>query len=336
MRRILILTGPGGDAQGWGDMAVTRKVCEALDAGPFRAAVAYVESPEDFREVLARRDFDLVWSALYHLSGRTDTVGLGGPGAVWVADAMDELGIPYIGPDAPTMKQLIRKHDTHRILRERGVEVPAHALVEPGAAPPAFAFPAFVKPDAESRSVGIADASVVHSREQLERRCAYIHAEFGQAALVEEYLPGPEYTVAMFGNGRRQEFLTGLVTVEASHYGQYPILRTDLRGVGLTRLSVPPSRSEEAVALTRRATAALRCWDHVRVDLRVDAGGRLKIMEVNGIPGLKPVKSWSPQLSCPLHPSPLGHAQEYLEMLHLIVGSALERWGLAAPADAMS
>jgi D-alanine-D-alanine ligase len=329
MHRILILTGPGGDAQGWGDMAVTRHVAEALNAGPFSAAIAYVETAGDFHAAMARRDFDLVWSALYHISGRTDTVGLGGPGALWVADAMDELGIPYIGPDAPTMKQLICKHDTHRLLRERGVEVPVHALVEPGAALPELAFPAFVKPDAESRSVGIADASVVHSRDELARRCGYIHAEFGQAALVEEYMPGPEYTVAMLGNGRRQEFLTGLVTVDPSHYGKYPILRTDLRGVGLTKLSVPPTRVEEAVDLTRRATDALRCWDHVRVDLRLDAGGRLKIMEVNGIPGLKPGKSWSPQLYSLYHPSGEGHPKEYQEMLHLVAGSAMERWGLA-------
>ena len=329
MHRILILTGPGGDAQGWGDMAVTRHVAEALDAGPFRTAIAYVESAEDFHAAMARRDFDLVWSALYHVSGHTDTVGLGGPGALWVADTMDALGIPYIGPDALTMKQLILKHDTHRILRERGIEVPVHALVEPGGELPGLAFPAFVKPDAESRSVGISDDSVVHSREELARRCAYIHAELRQAALVEEYMPGPEYTVAMLGNGRRQEFLTGLVTVDPSHYGKYPILRTDLRGVGLTKLSVPPTRVEEAVALTRRATDALRCWDHVRVDLRLDAGGRLRIMEVNGIPGLKPGKSWSPQLYSLYHPSAQGPAKEYQEMLHLVAGSALERWGLA-------
>ena len=30
MKKILIITGPGGDAQGWGDLKVTEQLCEAL------------------------------------------------------------------------------------------------------------------------------------------------------------------------------------------------------------------------------------------------------------------------------------------------------------------
>jgi len=33
MRKVLIVTGPGGDAQGWGDMKVTETMCETLNAG---------------------------------------------------------------------------------------------------------------------------------------------------------------------------------------------------------------------------------------------------------------------------------------------------------------
>jgi D-alanine-D-alanine ligase len=132
----------------------------------------------------------------------------------------------------------------------------------------------------------------------------------------------------MLGNGRLQGFLPGLVTVDASRFGKYPILRSDLRGVGLTKISIPTTRTDEAIELTRKATDALKCWDHVRVDMRVDAAGRLKIMEVNGIPGLKPFKSWSPQIYSLYHPSPEGHMAEYRQMLQLIVNSALERHGV--------
>jgi D-alanine-D-alanine ligase len=100
--------------------------------------------------------------------------------------------------------------------------------------------------------------------------------------------------------------------------------------VGLTKISIPAQkeRAEEAREITRKATDALECRDHVRVDLRVDAQGRLRVMEVNGIPGLKPVKSWSPQIYSLYHPSPAGPMEEYRNMIHLIVRSALERHGL--------
>ena len=59
---------------------------------------------------------------------------------------------------------------------------------------------------------------------------------------------------------------------------------------------------EEAVELASRACDALGCDDHVRIDMREGSDGRLRIMEVNGIPGLKPVKSWSPQIYTLYHP----------------------------------
>jgi D-alanine-D-alanine ligase len=327
MARILLVTGPGGDAQGWGDLSVTRTVCETLHAGNRSAEIAYVESMDDFLKALDNRSYDIVWSALYYISQREDIIGISGD-VDWLADILDQRGIPYIGPNALTMKRLIQKYETHRIMHAHGALVPEHALVEPGAAIPEFPFPAFVKPNCESRSIGIADESVVHTRPELENRIRHVHETLSQAALVEEYLPGQEYTVLMLGNGKFQQILPGLVTVDPSHFGKYRILRSDLRGVGLTKISIPESRFEEAKELCKRATDALACLDHVRVDMRVGADDRLRVIEINGIPGLKPLKSWTPQIYSLYHPSPEGHGEEYREMLHLIVSSALERYGI--------
>jgi len=132
----------------------------------------------------------------------------------------------------------------------------------------------------------------------------------------------------MLSNGENQEFLPGIVKVDASHYGKYPILRSDLRGVGLTKIHLPESRNAESIELTKQAVTALNCLDHVRVDMRVGADGNLKIIEVNGIPGLKPIKSWSPQIYSLYHASPEGVMEEYRQLVHLIVDSGLNRYGL--------
>ena len=98
--------------------------------------------------------------------------------------------------------------------------------------------------------------------------------------------------------------------------------------MGLTKIHRPHSRVKEANALCKQATDALNCWDHVRVDMRVDAHGRLKIIEVNGIPGLKPVKSWSPQIYSLYHGSPLGPEEDYRNLIDVIVQSGLLRHNL--------
>ena len=325
MKKVLIITGPAGDAQGWGDLKVTQSVCDAINSNGKSAEIAYVESLDDFKKAVKNKSFDIIWSALYHASSKADIIGLSDSDDAWLADYLDTWQIPYIGPNAMTMKQLIQKYETHRILNQNGVAVPYHVLVDVDDPLPEVVYPAFVKPSTESRSVGISDNSVSDTPDALRKQIDYIHATFRQPALVEEYLPGEEYTVLMLGNGDMQEFLPGIVRVDASHYGRYPILRSDLRGVGLTKIQRPESRIEACIDLCKQATDALNCWDHVRVDMRLDAGNRLKIIEVNGIPGLKPVKSWSPQIYTLYHASSQGPELDYRNLIDCIVTSGLVR-----------
>ena len=75
MRRILIITGPGGDAQGWGNLEVTEKLCETLNHGDKRAEMVYVETEADFYRAIEQKSFDIIWSALYHISERKTSWG---------------------------------------------------------------------------------------------------------------------------------------------------------------------------------------------------------------------------------------------------------------------
>ena len=205
MKRVLIITGPAGDAQGWGDLAVTRQLCDTLNTTDKTAEIAFIESKADFKQAIENNAYDIVWSALYHISSKADIVGVSEGDGLWIADTLDEKSIPYIGPDALTMKQLIQKDWTHSILQESQVNVPVNFTVDVGEEIPEAAYPLFVKPSCESRSVGISDESVANDREQLEKAVHYVHEEFEQPALVEEYLPGEEYTVLMLSTGAGQE-----------------------------------------------------------------------------------------------------------------------------------
>jgi D-alanine-D-alanine ligase len=328
MRKVLLITGPAGDAQGWGDLSVTENVCQAIKDKGNDAEIAFVTTKDEFHKAIDETKFDIIWSALYHISSKSEFIGMSAGDDLWLADIFDAKGIPYIGPNAATMKAVIHKTTTHRILEANGVSVPYHHQIEIEDALPDLEYPAFVKPSYESRSVGISDNSVVHSKAELARQVAHIHKVYEQPALVEAYLPGQEYTVLMLGNGEHQEFLGGRVEVDQSLFGKYPILRSDMRGVGATKIRAMNHYTEEAVDLTRQAMEALNCLDHVRTDMRLDSKGRLKIIEVNGIPGLKPIKSWSPQMFTLHHPSPEGPMEDYRRLIHHIVTSALARYGL--------
>jgi len=329
MKKILLITGPGGDAQGWGDMTVTQEIANAINASGKSAEIAFVSNLDELDKALETHEFDLIWSALYHVNENSETIGMSEGDDLWLADIFDARKLPYIGPDAATMKALIHKTATHGIMDKAGIPVPYHYQIEAGQEMPDLKFPAFVKPSYESRSVGISDNSVVNTPEELEKQVKFIHDTYKQPALVEEYLPGQEYTVLMLGNGEYQEFLTGKVMVDPSLFGDYPILRSDLRGVGATKIKPMEKMAKQGIEVTAKAMEALNCLDHVRADMRLDSDGQLKIIEVNGIPGLKPIKSWSPQIYTLPHPSEEGDMEDYKQLVDHIVSSALARYGLA-------
>ena len=325
--KVLLLTGPGGDAQGWGDLRVTESIAEAANAVGHQSRIAFVETEADFLSVVDGGGYDIVWSALYYITANEKFIGRGEDG-MWVADVLDGKGIPYVGSNSQTMKDMIDKFQTHRTLAARGVPVPLHRLVRVGDDVSDVQYPAFVKPMGESRSVGINDNSVVNDARELERQVAWIASEFRQAALVEDFMPGDEYTVLVVGNGDTRECFPGIVTVAPQHYGKHKVLRADLRGVGLTRVGLPPARGDEASALASKAADAMHCLDHVRIDMKTDAAGALRIMEVNGIPGLKPHKSWGPQLCTLYYNSPGGEMDDYRRLVKTIIASAGGRYGL--------
>ncbi len=326
--RVLLLTGPGGDAQGWGDTEVTENVREAAEASGYPARIAWVETEADFFRVLEQGEFDVVWSALYHITSNARFIG-SNEGGLWVADEFDRRRVPYVGSNSQTMKDMIDKFRTHAVLERHGVPVPEHHLVRAGDRDVSMIrYPAFVKPMGESRSVGVNDDSVVLSESDLRRQVAWIDREFRQPALVEDFLPGEEFTSLVLGNGDERMCLAGLVSVDSHHYGKYKVLRADLRGVGLTRISDAGPRAAEVNALAIRAANAMNCLDHVRIDIKTGADEGLRIMEVNGIPGLKPHKSWGPQLYTLHCRSPKGEAEDYRRLVKAIIDSGCRRFNL--------
>ena len=324
--RILLLTGPGGDAQGWGDMKVTESMREATESLGHPTRIAYTADEAEFRRLVERPDFDIVWSALYHITTNEAFIGRNAAGT-WVADVFDERKIPYIGSDSRTMKAMIDKFETHEILAAAGVAVPAHVLLHSGDDVSAVTYPAFVKPICESRSVGISDESVVHNEDQLRQRTAFIEKEFDEPALVEEFLPGDEYTALVLGNGKTRECLPGLVTVEDTHYGNYRILRSDLRGVGLTRISLAGARTRRRRRSATRPPRPWAAWTTSASTCGSTGRASSGSSRSTASRGSSPTRAGRLRYTL-YHGSPQGEGEDYRRLIGAIVDAAGRRYGL--------
>ena len=83
------------------------------------ARIAFVETEQDFLRTIDAGGFDIVWSALYYITPNEKFIGRG-EGGMWVADVLDRRGIPYVGSNSQTMKDMIDKFKTHETLATPG------------------------------------------------------------------------------------------------------------------------------------------------------------------------------------------------------------------------
>lgn len=238
---------------------------------------------------------------------------------------LDAYQIPYTFADPLIASVCLHKGLTKLVVRQTGVPTPRFLVVEQMADLQRldFAFPVFAKPVAEGTGKGVTPASRAANRMDLEAECQRLLARYRQPVLVEEYLPGREFTVGLLGTGAAAEVLGTLevVLLEGAEPGVYSYVNKE-RSEELVecRLVRPESDDEvaQAEAIALDAWRTLGCRDGGRIDLRSDTQGQPQFLEANPLAGLHPSHSDLPFLAAAL-------GMSYVELIGRIVESAERR-----------
>ncbi|HEX7122932.1 MAG TPA: hypothetical protein VF178_11220 [Gemmatimonadaceae bacterium] len=211
------------------------------------------------------------------------------------------LNVPYTGSDPLTLALALHKARTKEILVARGVPTAPFALIArpEDVATVSLPFPLFVKPVAEGSGKGITVNNLCESSRALYERALLLLEEYRQPVLVETYLPGREFTVAILGNGPEAHCLP-LVGFDFSTLpdGAPPVYGFEAKWIWDTRedpleiyecpAAIPTAMAAEVERLALAAYHALGCRDWCRVDVRLDAAGVPNIVELNPLPGIIP------------------------------------------------
>jgi D-alanine-D-alanine ligase len=156
-----------------------------------------------------------------------------------------------------------------------------------------------VKPTLEGSSKGVTDRALVRNRRELVQQVEWALETYRQPVLIEEFLPGREFTVAMLGNGPSQRVLP-IVEIDfaALPAGVNPIYSYEAKWVWdreeqpLEIFACPapldPTLHNAIETLCKRAFTVMGCRDWCRIDVRLDADGRPNIIELNPLPGVLP------------------------------------------------
>lgn len=244
---------------------------------------------------------------------------------------LDLYNIPYTFSDPLVMALTLHKGMTKRVLRDAGVPTAEFVVVETAADLKRVDFdpPYFIKPVAEGTGKGVTPDSIIRRRGDLDAACLNMLTAFHQPVLVESFLPGREFTVAVVGTGSDARVL-GTIEVQLLDTAEPEVYSYINKEQCEERVHYQLVNANDdlivhqAESLVLEAWRVLGCRDGGRADVRCDADGRPQFMEVNPLAGMHPYHSDLP-IICNLSSIP------YVRLIEEIVQSAGRR--LSSPAD---
>jgi D-alanine-D-alanine ligase len=257
--------------------------------------VVRLEANEDFPERLRQARPDIVFNIAEGFHGVNREAQ--------VPAICEFYGIPYSGSDPFTLTLCLDKARAKETLAFHGIPTPKFLLVEKLAdlyrVAEKLTLPLFVKPVHEGSSKGITDSNLCRDHDQLFRQTEFLLENYRQPVLVEEFLPGKEFTCAVLGNGDEATVLPLVaMNFESLPEGALPIYSFDAKFVWdrpenpLDIFQCPARITRELQASIERVTLdafrVLGCRDWARIDVRLDADGKPNVLEVNPLPGILP------------------------------------------------
>lgn len=212
---------------------------------------------------------------------------------------LEMLDVPYTGAGPAALGLCYDKAIVRAVAQQCEIPVPLETYFDPDdqVATIPSVFPALIKPAQGDSSIGITMNAVVHTPEDMVAYLAELRRTLpGRAVLVQEFLSGAEYSVALIGN-------------PGHGFHALPVLGVDYSGLdpklpkllGYESKWQPDSpywndiqyKQAELDEDSRRALVdasatlfqRLGCRDYARFDFRTDANGVIKLLEVNPNPG---------------------------------------------------
>jgi D-alanine-D-alanine ligase len=235
-------------------------------------------------EALVKRRPDLVFLGVkYILSGSTK---------IWMAQYLDEHHIAYTGSNRSAHELEIDKVSAKRRAQQAGLKTAPFQVIKARSpqAEVALNFPVFIKPTNRCGSIGIDSQSLAYNRAELRSKVSSLTAKYDADSLVEEYLPGREFSVAILKDGASEGY--SVMPIEL-------IAPPDQNGARLLCANVKAADTESSIEVTDEIVKAkvnelaidifhaLGARDYGRIDIRLDEYGTPHFLEANLMPSLK-------------------------------------------------
>jgi D-alanine-D-alanine ligase len=258
-------------------------IAEAIATNGFK--VKKIGNASNLMEKIDHLGVDIVFNISEGLSGRNRESQ--------VPILLEMAGVPFVGADALTLGLTLDKVMAKKIFIAEGIPTPKFFEVSSTAAlinQDHCKFPLIVKPRFEGSSKGLSENSRVENMEELKKQVDFIVTTYKQPALVEEFISGQEFTVAIVGNDSPEVMpvvqikIDGKLKLNDKFYTFARITSDRLEYICPAKISSDLKKKLDEMAL--KVYRGVECRDFGRVDFRVDNDGNPYVLEINPLPSL--------------------------------------------------
>jgi D-alanine-D-alanine ligase len=170
--------------------------------------VYFYESPKDFLGNIRKHKKDVIFSIWSGKASKNRRA--------LIPSICEAYGIPYIGSDTYTNILCQDKAMTKDFCKKIGINTPEYVLYNERTDPKiikTLRLPVVVKPNFEGGSIGIASTNLIQDYEAATILCRNLYSIYKQNIMVEEFIPGREISLILFGSKGQLKLLEAMEIV---------------------------------------------------------------------------------------------------------------------------
>lgn len=264
---------------------------ELLSKNYQTVSVSNINSLEDLQELVAKKP-DLVFLGMKFIPQEVSDTPYDAP-KIWISNYLDQHDIPHTGSEHTAHELELNKQLAKQRVQAAGLSTSPFRVVNrtdnSSFTEINLTYPVFIKPTNRGGGLGIDSDSVAHNFSEAQAKIKSIAARHNSDSLIEEYLPGREFSVAVLKDETTQEYVAMPIEL---------IAQPDTHGVRVLSEQVKSANAETAIVihdpvikkivttLALDVFQALGARDYGRIDIRMDEMDSPHFLEANLIPSL--------------------------------------------------
>ncbi len=302
---------------GFGSLETAQGICKILKCRYQHVRFSEIQNEQDLKSVSDRTPDLVVLCVKYFVRPEDGS-------QIWLSEYFSNCEIAHTGTMRAGLEFDSNKGKAKNVLLNKGVATAKFFLAHPDLFDSEqrlpLPLPLFVKPLDAANGNGVDEHSLVHDFESYQLKVQRIYDAFGVSALVEEVLPGREFTVAVLESSScgPRLIMPVEIIVPVNEKGDRVLGCIEKLSNCEQLLAVAEPEATNIAALADQAFTLLGVRDFGRIDIKMDSAGKPHFLEANLVPGMTPETSYFPR-ACAVNKS-LSYETVVLKIIELALG----------------